>query len=311
MLTGETDFVRDITAVRDAAQGHVELVFLTASNSVYFNRLESGGLAMAPGLLVWENAILAEILSATESSLVVAYNMIDGPEGFAFLDHDGTILSKQEPDFLDRYYEGAVDAVPDGEGYTVFLYDWGSESGTYLERYAMQSFDGTGVPLTAATFIIEEELLNEIVPFTWAGTNYAFILPMKHGEYPYLPGMFFLETVDRSGNIIEPPTLVATGGWNVQHTKQVDITWTGSEIGMIYIEPNGPFDEPDVECSIKMARLGADGTRIGEVISIATGVELNTPALLWNGTSYGASWNEDYFTTGESQMHFAVVGCPE
>ena len=66
--------------------------------------------------------------------------------------------------------------------------------------------------------------------------------------------------------------------------------WTGQEYGVAWWVRTNPLDTS--EHAIEFARLAADGTRIGNILSVVVGHPANGPTLAWTGSEFGLAWNE-------------------
>jgi hypothetical protein len=285
------------------------VLFELRQDPAHFNLVDGEGLAvMDPGIALWV-AHNSYFLASSGDIIIAAfeYNYLGG---ISFLNSSGEIIGTDDLLYLDWTAVKNFEAVADADGFTVFMLDVRRELGGRERTFLMRSYDMTGNPLTEPIQIVERAFFDsDILSAAWTGSSYAVVF----GEWKE-DGIAELQlrVVDGAGEEIVPPAIVGNA-WEMNFTESADLVWTGSELGVAYVDPVLPIPEPATQTQtvLRLARFSVEGTPIGDPVEVAAGYQSHAPSLVWNGSRYGVSWNEPLYPRSEGNLHFALVGCPE
>jgi hypothetical protein len=311
MLEDESDYVKGLSAENIPGGTGQYVVFRTRYGKLFFNRVDAAGLTeMTPGALLWEDSADWHILGVTEESILVKQE--SGPtsdDGVLFVDPQGDVLAIYFPEFCEDHC--VHEAVADDEGYKIYIREFHQPPSRDI-TIVMQPFSGFGLPLEDPTYMFIEERIDPDCLFaTYTGTSYGLFFAHLPEEIPSYLATLYYKNIDAYGSDIGSPVTIGTiCGDLLPDAWDMAVSWTGSEYGLVYIEPVIPFDDPaQVLTVVKFIRLTESGEKIGDSLVISEGFQSHSPAIAWSGARFGVSWNEPRHPTIEGHLHFAVVGC--
>ncbi len=304
-------YMYDVSAAQVSGENPFAVLFTINESHAYFNLLDGEGLAvMDPGMAIWDwNAWDAYFL-ASHGEVAIAALCANGHGSVAFMNPSGEILGIDDLPYLDWPTVKNFEAVADGEGFTALMLDVRRDLGGEKRTFLMRVYDPAGTPLTEPTAILDRRFYSEnILSATWTESHYGVVFAEYPDDHTYLRLQLFLMVVDGTGSVVVPPVVVG----NAWGPSSVDLAWTGSEFGLVYPEPVLPQSEdpPGGETLLKLARFDEEGLPVADAVEVAAGYQSHAPSIVWNGSRYGVSWNEPYYTTMTGSLHFALVGCPE
>jgi len=183
------------------------------------------------------------------------------------------------------------DVVWSGSQYLVAWHD--NRDGDYVIYYALVNEDGTmdggETRLTATT---GEAVHASVV---WAGSQYAFAWEDRRSGT-----QVYAARVDPSGAKLGSDVRVSTAGSPIMPS----IAWSGSEIAVAFQTDWTGVSE------MAMRRMNGAGEVVGtsqvQLTSLSASAE--NPALVWLGSSWALSWNDD--RTSGDQISVGLVDPP-
>ena len=154
----------------------------------------------------------------------------------------------------------------------------------------------------AVPFVDDADSHGPMVRIVSNGNGYgvAWTAPADDAGAPEI----FFRLLDKDGTPMGPATRVTNApGLSLSPS----LVWTGTHYGLAWHD--GRDEEPDAApgtgvAEIYFARLDANGEKIGSDVRVsnATGQSFR-PSLVWTGTEYAVTWNDD--RDGNHEIYFA------
>lgn len=275
-----------------------------------FNYVDDDGYAVLdPGIMLWTGAYNGTRLLDSREEGYVASLFIRGDEdkGFVFLDRNIEILSTYNPECctLNR---GCIPekAVADSEGFRLFWFC--CYSGVPECWIRSQAFDPYGNPRSEDRIILVNRRYNHTAfSAAFTGSEFGLTFSVRLSVSEPLEDLYFLSIDSEANMLVEPQRIAAVHGHG-GHTN-VDMVWTGSEFGIVFVEPPVDGTDPDWISRVMFLRLNLTGELIGEPLVVDAESQSHMVEVEWSGSSYGVTWNEPAMPSSEGTVHFALLGC--
>jgi hypothetical protein len=138
---------------------------------------------------------------------------------------------------------------------------------------------------------------SEIPAVSWTGSEFGVA---------WLDGVLGATTiefvrVDTSGTVVGTEARLSEGSDHFP-IAQVDIAWTGSEFGVLWL---ATFLS-DSSMRVLMRRVSGDGTALGSEIQVTDESTLQMgPSLAWTGSELGIGWSDYRVSSSNAEIYFA------
>jgi hypothetical protein len=283
------------------------------------NFIDSEGLLVYEvGIPIHEEYINGSLLySRADGFIAYATRWADFGGGFITLDSGGGFTGMYIPPcphvtaMEGLYYR--TPAVSTEEGYTALFNCIENDDLPRNYSLSMIRLDPLGNPQGDPIAILEDQdVFFDGVGAAYTGSLYGIVYHGFNYEDDSDIVDLKMALLDDSGHVIHGPSVIGKiyqeFGFGNGNSA---IAWTGSEIGVAFAEPlSEPYGE-DFRTMVKFVRLDGEGSFIGGPLEIYGESYSHTVRVAWNGSRYGVTWNEPFFPSGDSRLHFALLGCAD
>ena len=211
---------------------------------------------------------------------------------FARFDQSGYKIGSEARVTWDPAMSSLPSLVWTGSEYGI---SWTDERNGYTEIYFAR-LDRSGNKIGSDIRITWDNEISFFSSIVWTGKEYGIAwLDARSGYF----GVYFCR-LDSFGNKIGTDIPIAVFDIHSYRRPVPALVWTGSEYGISWqVFQDGNYD-------IYFARLDRSGNKIGSdirVVRVIERVSFNFPSLVWTGSGYGISWDEE--RDGNYEIYFA------
>jgi hypothetical protein len=280
-----------------------------------FNTFDLNGMPRwEQGVLIFGDDIFPtamDMASSREGILGIIVNRVQ--KSFVFIDADGNIMSESRLECGETENAEGGRVVSDESGFLVLIdcLEW--EEPTYLHHLRLQMFDANGISILGPLEIPVDIYMAD---FWAAAAHDEGEVGVVFMSWPWDDGeenadlMFFVAGDD--GSLVLPPRRIGQARILTDVNNTVDMTWSGSEYGIAWVESVSDPEDPGAEKHrINVLRVSNDGSDVAQAFEVSSDFLSHTLDIEWSGSAYGLSWLEPPYRNPETQVNswFVIVGC--
>lgn len=184
------------------------------------------------------------------------------------------------------------DIVWTGQGYGIV---WADQRSGPAEDLYFRLMNEDGSAASGEIRITSDPAKQQSPILKWNGTEFGLVwTDFRDGSR-----QVYFRRLSAAGGFVGPEVRVTQ---TQSDASWPDLTWNGNGWGVVW------QDDRDGDDEIYMARLQADGTKIGSDVRItnSSGLSAN-PSIDWNGYQYGLSWQDERDSAKHPSIYFAAV----
>jgi len=124
-------------------------------------------------------------------------------------------------------------------------------------------------------------VVTDVSSIVWSGSEWA----VAWEDSRYFDHEIMFARLDEDGAVVGAELRVTN---HAASSRDPSMAWTGSEYAIAW------RDNPDTTVEILLARVSADGTKLGTDVQVTAGAGyVDGPDIVWTGSELGLAWHDD------------------
>ena len=265
---------------------------------ISFARLDSSGSKIGPDIRVTHNSARSYFPSLVWTGIEYGISWEDDRDGdweiyFARLDSLGNKMGPDVRITYDSSHLSSSTLVWAGNEYGISWCD--NRCGNYGIYFVR--LDSSGNKIGSETWLIVNYLYPSSPSLVWNGNEYgiSWFDNQCCGDMSF---EIYFARLDSSGNKIGSDVRITQ---NASFSGFPSLVWNGNEYGVSWED-----DRDETYGEIYFARLDSSGSKIGSDVRVTHNASFSgSPLLVWNGSEYGVSWQDE--RDGNYEIYFAQL----